>query len=121
MAGKQQARDRRYVRKSVRKFKDRKAEDQEAAREIKLFQHSSDLLIKKIPFAKIVKSVVEELYDGKVEQPWQSTALLALQEATESYLVGLLQHANLCGLHAKRVTLQPSDIQLARRIRGREF
>jgi histone H3 len=49
---------------------------------------------------------------------FQSVALLALQEATEAYLVGLFEDTNLCAIHAKRVTIMPKDIQLARRIRG---
>lgn len=49
---------------------------------------------------------------------WQSSALLALQEATEAYLVHLFEDANLCAIHAKRVTIMTRDIQLARRIRG---
>ena len=48
----------------------------------------------------------------------QSSALLALQEASEAYLVGLFEDTNLCAIHAKRVTIQPKDMQLARRIRG---
>lgn len=49
---------------------------------------------------------------------FQSTALLALQEAAESYLVGLFEDTLLCAVHAKRVTIMPKDIQLARRLRG---
>jgi histone H3 len=49
---------------------------------------------------------------------FQSTALLALQEASEAYLVGVFEDTNLCALHAKRVTIMPKDMQLARRIRG---
>jgi histone H3/H4 len=51
---------------------------------------------------------------------WQASALLALQEAVEAYLVGLFEEANLCAIHAKRVTIFVKDIQLARRIRGRD-
>ena len=54
----------------------------------------------------------------KKEMRLQSTAVLALQEASEAYLVCLFEDANLCAIHAKRVTLMPKDIQLARRIRG---
>ena len=43
---------------------------------------------------------------------------LYLQEASEAYLVGLFEDTNLCAIHAKRVTIMPKDIQLARRIRG---
>ena len=49
---------------------------------------------------------------------FQSTAILALQESAEAYLVGLFEDTNLCALHAKRVTITPKDMQLARRIRG---
>ena len=49
---------------------------------------------------------------------FQGSAVLALQEAAESYLVGLFEDTNLCAIHAKRVTIMPKDIQLARRIRG---
>ena len=43
---------------------------------------------------------------------------MAIQEATEAYMVGLFEDTNLCAIHAKRVTIMPKDIQLARRIRG---
>ena len=49
---------------------------------------------------------------------FQSSAVLALQEAAESYMVGLFEDTNLCAIHAKRVTIMPKDVQLARRIRG---
>jgi histone H3/H4 len=49
---------------------------------------------------------------------FQSSAVLALQEAAEAYLVGLFEDTNLAAIHAKRVTIMPKDIQLARRIRG---
>uniref|UniRef100_M3YJI6 Core Histone H2A/H2B/H3 domain-containing protein n=1 Tax=Mustela putorius furo TaxID=9669 RepID=M3YJI6_MUSPF len=48
----------------------------------------------------------------------ESSAVMALQEACEAYLVGLFEDTNLCAIHAKRVTIMPKDIQLARRIRG---
>jgi histone H3 len=56
--------------------------------------------------------------DCKPDLRFQSTAILALQEASEAYLVGLFEDTNLCAMHAKRVTIMPADIQLARRIRG---
>ena len=49
---------------------------------------------------------------------FQSTAITAIQEATEAYMVGLFEDTNLCAIHARRVTIMPKDIQLARRIRG---
>jgi histone H3 len=48
--------------------------------------------------------------------PFQSTAILALQEASEAYLVGLYEDTNLCTIHAKHVTIMPKDMQLACRI-----
>ncbi|KAJ8023339.1 histone H3, embryonic [Holothuria leucospilota] len=56
--------------------------------------------------------------DFKTELRFQSSAVMALQEASEAYLVGLFEDTNLCAIHAKRVTIMPKDIQLARRIRG---
>jgi histone H3 len=49
---------------------------------------------------------------------FQSSALLAVQEAAEAFLIGLFEDSNLCAIHARRVTIMPRDIQLARRIRG---
>ena len=94
-------------------------------REIRKYQRSTDLLIAKLPFARVVREVadnfIEANYDtsaGAVGLRWQSSAILALQEATEAYLVHLFEDANLCAIHAKRVTIMQRDIQLARRIRG---
>uniref|UniRef100_A0AC35ERC0 Histone H2A/H2B/H3 domain-containing protein n=1 Tax=Panagrolaimus sp. PS1159 TaxID=55785 RepID=A0AC35ERC0_9BILA len=56
--------------------------------------------------------------DYKLDLRFQSSAILALQEAAEAYLVRLFEDTNLCAIHAKRVTIMPKDIQLARRIRG---
>ena len=56
--------------------------------------------------------------DFKIDLRFQSSAIAALQEAAEAYLVGLFEDTNLCAIHAKRVTIMPKDIQLARRIRG---
>lgn len=108
-------------KRATRKPKRRVARDSNIEREIYIYQHSTNLLIQKIPFARAVRQIVDEMYEGSLDLNWQSTALLALQEAAEWYVVGLFQHANLCAAHAKRVTVQPSDMQLALRIRGREF
>ena len=87
-----------------------------ALREIRRYQKSADLLIKKLPFQRVVRMVAQE--QGGDEMRWQSLAVEAMQHAAESYLVHLLEDANLCAIHSKRVTVQPKDIQLARRIRG---
>ena len=86
-----------------------------ALREIRRYQKSTDLLIRKAPFQRLVREILQEI-DSDLR--CQSTAVLALQEAAEAYLVGLFEDTNLCAIHAKRVTIMPKDIQLARRIRG---
>ena len=86
-----------------------------ALREIRKYQKTTELLIKKAPFQRLVREVAQ---DFKAECRLQSSAVMALQEASEAYLVGLFEDTNLCAIHAKRVTIMPKDIQLARRIRG---
>ncbi|CDW75277.1 UNKNOWN [Stylonychia lemnae] len=86
-----------------------------ALREIRRFQKSTELLIRKLPFQRLVREIAQEY---KSDLRFQSQAVLALQEAAEAYLVGLFEDTNLCAIHAKRVTIMPKDIQLARRIRG---
>ncbi|XP_065580636.1 histone H3-like [Artemia franciscana] len=56
--------------------------------------------------------------DFKADLRFQSSAVMALQEASEAYLAGLFEDTNLCAIHAKRVTIMPNDIQLSHRIRG---
>ncbi|KAJ5972781.1 Histone-fold [Penicillium vulpinum] len=91
-----------------------------ALKEIRRYQRSYDLLIAKLPFARLVREVALELLPADVgaELRWQSFAIQALQEAAEAFLVHLFEDTNLCALHAKRVTIMQKDIQLARRIRG---
>ena len=86
-----------------------------ALREIRKYQKTTDLLIRKLPFQRLVRDIASEV---KADCRWQSQAVLALQEATEAYLVGLFEDTNLCAIHARRVTIMPKDMQLARRIRG---
>ena len=127
-----------------------------ALREIRRYQKSTDLLIRKLPFQRLVREIAQDFkndlsathrhhtprYTAATEQSshrlcahplsavsrvlaaaavvsrFQGTAISALQEASESYLVSLFEDTNLCAIHAKRVTIMPKDIQLARRIRG---
>ena len=109
-----------------------------ALREIRKYQKSTELLIRKVsqcikpsyrdiqsadlaslfpqlPFQRLVREIAQ---DFKTDLRFQSSAVLALQEAAEAYLVGLFEDTNLAAIHAKRVTIMPKDIQLARRIRG---
>ncbi|XP_034457653.1 histone H3-like centromeric protein A isoform X2 [Hippoglossus hippoglossus] len=87
-----------------------------ALMEIRKFQKSTDLLLRKGPFSRLVREVCQTF--SREALRWQVYAILALQEAAEAFLVMLFSDANLCAIHAKRVTLFPRDIQLARRIRG---
>ncbi len=95
-----------------------------ALREIRRYQKSTDLLIRKAPFMRLVREITQNLIDDNLVKimgsvvRYQGTALWALQEASEAYLVGLFEDTNLCAIHAKRVTIYPRDIQLARRLRG---
>lgn len=89
-----------------------------ALREIRHYQKSTDLLTRKAPFQRLVREVAQ---DFKKDLRFQSTAVAALQEAAEQYLVGLFEDANLCCIHNRRVTLFPRDLKMARRIRGGHF
>ncbi|GFP89329.1 histone h3, partial [Phtheirospermum japonicum] len=85
-----------------------------ALREIRKFQKSTKLFLRKLPFQRLVREIAQ---DFKTDLRFQSQFVLALQEAAETYLVGLFKDTNLCAIHVKRVTIMPKDIQLARRIR----
>jgi len=88
-----------------------------ALREIRRYQKSTDLLIPKASFQRYVREIAQKKPATK-NYRWQSLALLALQEAAENYTVGLLEDAQMCAIHGKRITIQARDILLARRIRG---
>ncbi|QRV90639.1 Core histone H2A/H2B/H3/H4 [Ceratobasidium sp. AG-Ba] len=86
-----------------------------ALREIRRYQKSTELLIRKLPFQRLVREIAQ---DFKTDLRFQSSAVMALQEASEAYLVSLFEDTNLAAIHAKRVTIQPKDLALARRLRG---
>jgi histone H3 len=86
-----------------------------ALREIRKYQKTSDLLLRKASFERLVREVAQ---DFRSDTRFVQHAIMALQEASEGYLVGLFEESNLCAIHGKRVTIMPKDIQLARRIRG---
>jgi histone H3 len=86
-----------------------------ALREIRRLQKSTDLLIRKLPFQRLVREIYQ---DNKRDIRLKSTTSLMYQEAAEAYHVGLFEDTNLCAIHAKRVTIKSKDLQLARRIRG---
>eukprot|EP00775_Hariotina_reticulata_P011381 gene11381-11530_t len=86
-----------------------------ALREIKKYQKSTELLIRRAPFQRLVREVAQA---HKTDNRWTPPALAALQEAAEAYLVALFEDTQLCAVHGKRVTIMPKDMQLARRLRG---
>jgi histone H3 len=94
-----------------------------ALRQIRRYQKSTELLIRKMPFQRLAREIVQDL-NTRVSFPrhdanrFQSTSLLAMQESVEAFSVGLFEDANLCAIHAKRVTIMPKDMQLSLRIRG---
>lgn len=104
-----------------------------ALREIRRYQKSTELLIRKLPFQRLVREIAQDFKSVCHHSPhssprcptntrqdlrFQSSAIGALQESVEAYLVSLFEDTNLCAIHAKRVTIQSKDIQLARRLRG---
>ena len=86
-----------------------------ALREIRRFQRGTELLLRKAPFQRLVREIATSHKEGL---RFQASAVAAIQEATESYVVSLLSDTNLCALHTRRVTIMPRDVQLARRLRG---
>ncbi len=86
-----------------------------ALREIRKYQKTYALLIPKLPFQRLVREIAQDL---NKKMRFQQSAMAALQEGAEAYMVGLLEDANLAAIHAKRVTIMPKDIIMAKRIRG---
>ena len=84
-------------------------------REVKKYQKSINNLLPRASFQRLVRSICSDLDH---ELRFQSQALLALQEASEAYIVGVFEDTNLCAIHAKRATIFKKDMDLARRIRG---
>ena len=103
-----------------------------ALREIRRYQKSTELLIRKLPFQRLVREIAQDfkrdlrfqyvaigaLQVKIIVYPNHSSLSYVIQEASEAYLVGLFEDTNLCAIHAKRVTIMPKDMQLARRLRG---
>ena len=86
-----------------------------ALREIRKYQKSTELLIRKLPFQRLVREITQ---DFKSDLRYQGSAVLALQEATEAYIIGIFEDTNLNAIHAKRVTIIPKDVKLTQRLRG---
>ena len=86
-----------------------------ALREIHQYQKSTELLCRKLPVSHLIREIAQ---DFKTDLHFQASAIGALHEAFEDYLVKLFEDTNLCAIHARRVTIMPKDMQLARRIRS---
>ena len=86
-----------------------------ALREIHWYQKLTKLLIRRLPFQRLVREIAQDMKGRLNVASW---AILALQEAAEAYLIGLFEDTNLCAIHAKCITIMPKDIQLTRHIRG---
>jgi len=87
-----------------------------ALKEIRRFQKSTELLIPKLPFSRLIREICTKMVAP--DYRFQTLAILALQEAAEAYLITLFEDCVLCAIHAKRVTVMTKDMALARRIRG---
>ena len=87
-----------------------------ALQEIKKYQSTTELLIRKAPFARLIREICLDVCTNGADIRWQSNAILAIQEASEQYLVRLFEDTNLCVIHAKRVTIKPKDMFLVKRI-----
>eukprot|EP00804_Cyclotella_cryptica_P014092 CCRYP_005562-RA/>CCRYP_005562-RA protein AED:0.06 eAED:0.02 QI:0/-1/0/1/-1/0/1/0/141 len=90
-----------------------------ALREIRKYQKSTDLLIRKLPFQRFLREVTQDFHSGDNAfiKPlhWQHH-----RRPSEAYLIGLLEDTNLCAIHARRVTIMPKDMQLSQQNR-REY
>ena len=86
-----------------------------ALRQIRKLQKGTNLLIQKAPFQRLVREVATS---HKQDLRFQSSAILAIQEATEAFVISVLADTNLCAIHTRRVTIQAKDLQLALRLRG---
>ena len=87
-----------------------------ALREIRKYQKGMELLIRKLPFMRLLREITDDQPKG-VEYRWQAQAVVALQEASEIYIVGYMYDTNLCAIHARRVTIQVKDMKLVKRLR----
>lgn len=85
-----------------------------ALREIRRYQKSTELLIRKLPFARYVREIAQ---DFKTDLRFQASAISALQEGSEAFLVAIMEYSNLCAIHAKRVTIMPKDFSLVARVK----
>ena len=89
-----------------------------ALREIRRYQKSTDLLLRKLPFSRLCREILQEVTGNPDIKRMTADSLGALQESTEHYLAGTMELSNLCAIHSKRVTIMPKDVQLVACIKG---
>lgn len=87
-------------------------------REIRRYQRSTDLLMRKSPVQRVIRQIAQTSAGPEVDVRFQRSAILALHEACESYLTGLFANANTIAIHSKRVTVEASDLLLAKELKG---
>ena len=92
-----------------------------ALREIRKYQTSTELLMRKAPFQRLVREITQDIFTNGRDLRFQAAAIMALQEAAEAYIVRLFENGMLCAIHSKRVTLMPRDLHLVRRIREEKW
>lgn len=109
--------EKRGKKEKMKKLK-RYRPGQLALQDIRKYQNSTNLLIPKLCFQRLVREISQKIANKTFDFRYQAVALLALQEAAEAYLCSLFEDTNLCAIHAKRVTILPRDISLALRVRG---
>ncbi|VDK19771.1 unnamed protein product [Anisakis simplex] len=113
--GQKSIEDRDRSRDTIKPKKRRYRPGKNALREIRKYQKSTELLIRRAPFARVVREITMKL-DPRADYRYQVSAIACLQEASEAFLVKLFENANLCAIHARRVTIMPRDVQLVRRL-----
>ena len=101
------------------RFKRRVRAGTKALREIRQYQRTTEPLLKKMSFSRLTREIASEVAPSSLKNDlrFQCSALEALQEATEAFIVGLMEDANLSAIHARRVTILPKDINLSLRLR----
>jgi histone H3 len=85
----------------------------QALREIRRYQKTGDLLLKKTPFGRLCREIGQRKYS---DLRFTSDAKITCQQCTEPYMTTLFDHGNLLAIHANRKKVIPKDIQLAQRI-----
>lgn len=95
--------------------------NQNFLKEIKFYQSSTNMLMSKLPFSRYVRDTVMQISKDKRSYRFTRTAILALQEAFEAYIVSILEDSNLCARHGKRVTLYEKDVELVKKLASKFY